>query len=88
MVQCDLDEAKIDGASYRIPGLPPLIFLNRRQPADRLRFSLANEIGHLVMHTYPNPNMEQEAKRSSEMPGISSDSLQVKLPRSSSWVSN
>lgn len=63
VVQCDLDEAKIDGVSYRIPGLPPLIFLNRRQPADRMRFSLAHEIGHLVMHTYPNPNMEQEANQ-------------------------
>lgn len=63
VVQCDLDEAKIDGVSYRIPGLPPLIFLNRRQPADRMRFSLAHEIGHLVMHAYPTPNMEQEANQ-------------------------
>jgi Zn-dependent peptidase ImmA (M78 family)/DNA-binding XRE family transcriptional regulator len=63
VIHCDLDEAKIDGVSYRIPGLPPLIFLNKHQPADRMRFSLAHEIGHLVMHSFPTPNMEQEANQ-------------------------
>jgi Zn-dependent peptidase ImmA (M78 family)/plasmid maintenance system antidote protein VapI len=61
VIHCDLDQAKIDGVSYRIPGLPPLIFLNRNQPADRMRFSLAHELGHLVMHTYPTSTMEEEA---------------------------
>ena len=59
----DLEEAKIDGVSYRIPGLPPIIFLNRNQPADRMRFSLAHELGHMVMHVYPSPNMEEEADK-------------------------
>jgi Zn-dependent peptidase ImmA (M78 family)/DNA-binding XRE family transcriptional regulator len=61
VIHCDMDCAKIDGVSYRIPGLPPLIFLNKNQPSDRLRFSLAHELGHLVMHRYPSPLMEQEA---------------------------
>lgn len=61
VVHCDMEAAKIDGASYRLPGLPPIIFLNRHQPADRMRFSLAHEAGHLVLHAYPTPNMEQEA---------------------------
>ncbi|AHB77612.2 hypothetical protein X636_20905 [Pandoraea pnomenusa] len=61
VVYCDMPDAGIDGASYRIPDLPPLIFLNRNRPADRLRFSLAHEIGHLVMHRYPTPAMEDEA---------------------------
>lgn len=63
VIHCDMEAAKIDGVSYRIPGLPPIVFLNRNQPADRLRFSLAHELGHLVMHTYPSPNMEQEANQ-------------------------
>jgi Zn-dependent peptidase ImmA (M78 family)/transcriptional regulator with XRE-family HTH domain len=63
VIHCDMDAAKIDGVSYRIPGLPPIIFLNRHQPADRMRFSLAHELGHLVMHAYPGPNMEQEANQ-------------------------
>ena len=61
VVHCDMEAAKIDGVSYRIPGLPPMIFLNQNQPADRMRFSLAHELGHLVMHSYPSPSMEQEA---------------------------
>jgi Zn-dependent peptidase ImmA (M78 family)/transcriptional regulator with XRE-family HTH domain len=58
---CEMEEARIDGVSYRIPGLPPLIFLNKNQPADRMRFSLAHELGHLVLHAYPSPTMEAEA---------------------------
>lgn len=61
VVHCDMEEAKIDGVSYRVAGLPPVIFLNRNQPADRMRFSLAHEIGHLVLHRYPSPDMEREA---------------------------
>lgn len=61
VIHCDMEDAKIDGVSYRIPGLPPVVFLNRNQPADRMRFSLAHELGHLVMHAYPHPSMEQEA---------------------------
>ncbi len=42
--------------------LPPLIFLNSRLKAkDRLRFSLAHELGHLVMHALPRPEQEDQA---------------------------
>jgi Zn-dependent peptidase ImmA (M78 family)/transcriptional regulator with XRE-family HTH domain len=42
--------------------LPPLIFLNARLKAkDRLRFSLAHELGHLVMHALPRPEQEEQA---------------------------
>lgn len=61
VVQCDMEAARIDGMSYRIPGLPPVIFLNKAQPADRMRFSLAHELGHIILHRYPSPNMEKEA---------------------------
>ena len=61
VVWCDMEGAKIDGISYRVPGLPPMVFLNRSTPADRMRFSLAHELGHLVMHRYPNPEMEAQA---------------------------
>jgi Zn-dependent peptidase ImmA (M78 family)/transcriptional regulator with XRE-family HTH domain len=44
-------------------GLPPVIFINMRQSKDRLRFSLAHELGHLVMHRIPNPGMENEANK-------------------------
>jgi Zn-dependent peptidase ImmA (M78 family) len=47
--------------TFSAPGVPPLIVLNSEQPADRLRYTLAHELGHLVMHRFPSPNMEDEA---------------------------
>ena len=53
--------ASVSGVTFRVPGGPPLILLNDLQPGDRLRFTLAHELGHLVMHRFPTPAMEQEA---------------------------
>lgn len=61
VVHLDMEDAKLDGVSYRVPGLPPLVFLNKNQPGDRMRFTLAHELGHLVMHPYPTAEMEAEA---------------------------
>lgn len=57
----DMEGARIDGASYQVPGLPPVIFLNKELPGDRQRFTLAHELGHIVMHTCPTPEMEKQA---------------------------
>lgn len=43
--------------------LPPVVFINSRQPKDRLRFSLTHEIGHLIMHQTPHAEQEIEANR-------------------------
>lgn len=61
IIKCDMRGARIDGVSYQISGLPPIVFLNDYIPADRERFTLAHELGHLVMHKYPTENMETEA---------------------------
>jgi Predicted Zn peptidase len=61
IIKCDMSGARIDGVSYQIGGLPPIVFLNNDIPADRERFTLAHELGHLVMHKYPTENMEKEA---------------------------
>ncbi|WP_148244159.1 helix-turn-helix domain-containing protein [Enterobacter asburiae] len=61
IIECDMDDTGLSGVSYNLPGLPPIIFINRNQPLDRYRFTLAHELGHLVMHKSPNPNMESEA---------------------------
>jgi len=39
----------------------PLIVVNTGLSADRLRFTLAHELGHLVMHRIPTETAEQEA---------------------------
>lgn len=60
VVHCDFQE-KIDGVAMRLRDVPPLIFLNKSAPSDRMRHSLAHELGHLIMHTVPSDNMEEEA---------------------------
>ena len=54
---------EIDGISMRPSGLPPLVFYNAAAPGDRTRFTLAHELGHMVMHAHlpPYPKMEEEA---------------------------
>lgn len=61
IIKCDMSGARIDGVSYQISGLPPIVFINNDIPADRERFTLAHELGHLIMHKYPTENMETEA---------------------------
>ena len=62
VVHSDMAGSVVDGVTFSAPGLPPLIVLNAKQPADRMRFTLAHELGHLVMHrTQPTQEMEQQA---------------------------
>jgi Zn-dependent peptidase ImmA (M78 family)/DNA-binding XRE family transcriptional regulator len=41
----------------------PLICININHPADRQRFSLAYQLGHLMMHTHTTPSHEQDISR-------------------------
>lgn len=59
----DLEGIAADGLTVRLPGIPPCIFLNKHLPADRMRFTLAHELGHLIMHTFPTVEMEGEANK-------------------------
>lgn len=62
VVAFDFGTPLIDGFSQQAgDGLPSIIFINSRQPKDRYRFSLAHELGHLVMHQTPNPEQEVQA---------------------------
>lgn len=53
---------KFDAMSVpALDGIPPIIFYNTSMPPDRRRFTLAHELGHLVMHMVPTDEMEEEA---------------------------
>lgn len=45
----------IDGFSHIIGRIQPLIFINKNLPSDRMRFTLAHELAHLVMHFTDKP---------------------------------
>jgi Zn-dependent peptidase ImmA (M78 family)/transcriptional regulator with XRE-family HTH domain len=60
VIWCDLDSG-IDGVAMPVRDLPKCIFLNRHSPADRMRFSLAHELGHIIMHSVPTDHIEDEA---------------------------
>jgi Zn-dependent peptidase ImmA (M78 family)/DNA-binding XRE family transcriptional regulator len=53
--------AAVSGMTFRIPARPPLVLLHADHPSDRYRFTLAHELGHLVMHRFPSADMEREA---------------------------
>lgn len=57
----DFHGAGVSGVTFSAPGKPPMILLNPDHPADRVRFTLAHELGHIVMHKFPTPKMEEEA---------------------------
>lgn len=57
----DFRGSSVSGVTFRAPGNPPIIVLNKLHPADRLRFTLAHELGHVVMHRFPTATMEDEA---------------------------
>ncbi len=63
IVPFDFETNRVDAISRWVPGLPPLMFVNDRSPTDRRRFSLAHELGHMVMHALPTPEIEPQADR-------------------------
>jgi len=63
VIQFDFETSLVDAISRWIPTMPPLFFVNSRSPKDRYRFSLAHELGHVIMHVLPNPDMEEQANR-------------------------
>lgn len=61
VVEGDFGDADIDGVTLRPAGMKPVIVLNSNRPADRKRFSLAHEYGHVILHPFPYDAMEKEA---------------------------
>lgn len=60
VVPIDFGTSKLDAVSLWPRRMPPLFFVNRHKPADRTRWSLAHELGHILMHRIPPPSDEAE----------------------------
>lgn len=65
VVPCDFGATEVDAVGMRLQGMPPLVFMNASAPMDRVRFTIAHELGHLVMHAHTAPagDVEDEANR-------------------------
>jgi Zn-dependent peptidase ImmA (M78 family)/transcriptional regulator with XRE-family HTH domain len=57
------ESVPVDAVSGCLPGEDPVVLLNVGTPADRQRFTLAHELGHMVMHPVPHPDQEKQANR-------------------------
>lgn len=67
VVSCDFGTAQIDGLSIFEPnsGFPPMIFVRPTLAGDRLRFTIAHELAHIVLHHHlaiPDENADVEVQ--------------------------
>ena len=61
IIRFDFGSDLLDG--FFIEDELPCIAINSRFPGDRQRFTLAHELGHLVMHSIPHDDIEDEANK-------------------------
>lgn len=63
VVPFDFGTRQADAISEWIEGYPPIFLINTNLdvPGDRMRLTLAHEIGHIIMHEGPGANIEEEA---------------------------
>lgn len=54
VIELDATIDEFEGAAFRAPGLPAIIFVRKGQSADRRRFTLAHELAHLILHESPD----------------------------------
>lgn len=84
VIPCDFGTDLIDAMSQRIDGMPVLFFVNSNSPADRVRFTLAHELGHMVLHTLTlkeDSAMEAEADHFAGAFLVPADECRVQLKR-------
>jgi len=60
LINFDFDTERVDGMSILANGKFPIVFSNKRSLGDRQRFTLAYELGHLVMHLQTNPSFTRD----------------------------
>jgi Zn-dependent peptidase ImmA (M78 family)/transcriptional regulator with XRE-family HTH domain len=61
--RCHFGTNRLDAVSQWSRDLPPIMFVNADAPNDRARWSLAHELGHIIMHRIPSDDAEREADR-------------------------
>lgn len=78
VIEFDDVTEKFDGVSFKTDKGIPVIILNKNFSNDRKRFTLAHELGHLIMHIigdFPFPNYRNEKVRENEANRFASEFL-------------
>lgn len=60
VISFDFGTERVDSRTIFTKYKQPIIFINKLHHADRQRFSLAYELGHLVMHTGTMPSYDRD----------------------------
>ncbi|HKS46384.1 MAG TPA: XRE family transcriptional regulator [Amycolatopsis sp.] len=60
-VDAGTETVPVDAVSCCPAGEDPLVLLNTGTPAERQRYTLAHELGHMVMHQVPHKDQEKQA---------------------------
>jgi Zn-dependent peptidase ImmA (M78 family)/transcriptional regulator with XRE-family HTH domain len=84
VIPCDFETDLLDAMSQRIDGMPVLFFVNINAPADRVRYTLAHELGHMVLHTTvfkDDEEMEAEADHFAGAFLLPADEMKIQLRR-------
>ncbi len=84
VIPCDFGTDLLDAMSQRIDGMPILFFVNINAPADRLRHTLAHELGHMVLHTLNLKSDEEMEDEADEFAGaflLPADEIRPQLRR-------
>lgn len=80
IVEVDLSD-KFDGASIQTDRGYPVIIINKSFSNDRKRFTLAHELGHLIMHVlggFPIPDIRDAKEKENEANRFASEFLMPK----------
>jgi Zn-dependent peptidase ImmA (M78 family)/DNA-binding XRE family transcriptional regulator len=62
-IKSPLDTRHFSGVHVPTEQLIYIVLTNSTMPSDRDRYTLAHELGHIIMHRLPTENMEEEANR-------------------------
>lgn len=66
IIRFDFGTEKIDGLTTITDCNRKVMFINSQMPNDRIRFSMAHELGHLVMHLENPPCSSDDAERQAD----------------------
>lgn len=67
VISFDFGTERVDSRTILTKDKQPIIVVNKAHHADRQRFSLAYELGHLVMHTHTLPSHERDISHEANM---------------------